>query len=167
MTNQYSLADYTLTVSFVNYFNKLTTDGTSADTHSFTIGGPAETSNDKSYGGYIGNITVNRTESLWSTSGDYTGGYVHNKNLNKTGTVSVQINQLSDAVIKLIKIFELYYDDDATINLTITNIATNTTIALCTDCKISTIPQLSFGNSATTQPWTFTCGVIDFPLTNL
>lgn len=110
-------------------------------------------------GDAIGSISLSVGE-MWSTKGYATGAWVHEKSLDRHGTASVSINQLSPTVAKLIQLAKLYYGEDYNgFTLTITDISGNK-IATCTDCYITGIPQQSFGTSASDQTWSFTCGRI-------
>lgn len=160
MLNRYSLTDYTLAVTI----NGSNIDG--IDNTNFIIGGPAARTDNDNYGGYIGSITVSRSAEMWKTTGDYTGGYIHVKNLDRTGTVKVSINQLSDNIIRLSKILNICENknnenDDLSIDLMITHAATGKSIVVCTDCRITKIPDQTFSSDPSNQEWTFTCGVID------
>ena len=162
MLNRYALADYQLTVKVSSNIN---IPGISGE--SFTIGGPASTSynSEGSQGGYIGDITISRKASMWTTDSDYTGGYVHVKNLDRTGTAKVSLNQLSDNIIRLNTIFSLCEargtSENEAITLIVTNSATNKVVATCTDCRIVKQPDQVFANSPTMQAWEFTCGIVD------
>lgn len=118
-------------------------------------------------GTYMGNISVNRESNVYEVQGDNTGSYVFNQNLNKTGTVTLSINQLSDDVIKLKRIVEWCYTHEIS-PFTIT-VRSNTlestsvkTVCICNDCLVQGVPTQSFGDAATNQTWTFICGKIDF-----
>lgn len=113
-------------------------------------------------GNYLESVSVSNENTLWSTTGYATGAWVHNKNLAKTGTVTISLNQLSDQVAKLITLCETYYGGDYEgFTLTLTK-NDNTKICTCIDCYISKIPTQSFGTSAANQSWVFTCGKITF-----
>lgn len=160
---RYSLADYILSVKVPDelrvIFGADSTDETNSLDNVISIGGN---------GSYVGQIQISLKEAMWSTNGDHTGSWVHNKNLNKTGTLEVQLNQVSDQIKVLIRLYETYYSSDTiTEGLTITvNKAVGggnqETVCTCTDCYIQEIPNQSFGDNAATQDWIFTCGKIDF-----
>ena len=162
MLNRYALADYQLTVKVSS---NIGIPGISGE--SFTIGGPADASynSEGSQGGYIGDITISRKAAMWSTESDYTGGYVHVKNLDRTGTARVSINQLSDNVIRLNTIFKLCEargtSENEALTLIVTNSATNKVVATCTDCRIVKQPDQTFSTNPNMQPWEFTCGIVD------
>ena len=63
-------------------------------------------------GSYLGSIAVGLATSMFSTSGYPTGGWVHNKNLDRHGTTTVTLNQLSDKVAKFIQLCKLFYQED-------------------------------------------------------
>ena len=155
MINRYALVDYILSITFTG--NQIS--GISGNT--FSIGGPAASTG----GGYIGEITLSRSAEMWKTTGDYTGGYVHTKNLDRTGTVKVTINQLSDDIVRLNTIFNLYEQsntsNDRQLTLSVMNAATGDTVATCTDCRIVKLPDQVFGTDVASQDWEFTCGIIN------
>lgn len=141
----YSLASYILTISNISSEFGLT---------NIQIGGQ---------GSMLDSITLSRNENLYETVGDPTGGYVHNKNLNKTGTIALSLSQLSANVGKFITLVNIYARTDITDGLTITLVDTEgNIIATCTDCFPQGVPEQTFAGSAGTQNWQFTCGKIDF-----
>lgn len=160
---RYSLADYILSVKVPDelrtIFGSNSVDETNSLDNVISIGGN---------GSYVGRIQISLKENMWTTSGDKTGSWVHNKSLNKTGTLEVNLNQVSDKIKILIRLYETYYSSDTiTEGLTITvNKAVGggnqECVCTCTDCYIQEIPSQSFGDTAQDQTWTFTCGKIDF-----
>ena len=113
-------------------------------------------------GSYLGSITIGGLPNLWDTTSFATGGWVHNKNLSRTGTVNITLNQLSDAVAKFIQLCNTYYTGDfdgLTLSLTDRN---GQLVAECIDCYIQKIPDQSFNESSSDQTWTFTSGKISF-----
>ena len=113
-------------------------------------------------GSALDSIIIRPGNQLWSTQGYPTGGWVHSKNLAKNGTVELSLNQLSDQVVKLVRLCETYYTADYD-GFTLT-LSTNdgTKLCTCTDCYIQAIPAQEFGAQAANQTWTFTCGKITF-----
>ena len=143
---KYSLANYVLSIKpndeFIN-----STFGT------ISIGGE---------GSYLDTVTISTSNSLWSTDSYATGAWVHNKNLARNGSVTVTINQMSDAVAKLKQMCKTFYGGDYngfTLTLTNNNVEN---VATCIDCHISKIPDQTFGSSATNQSWEFVVGQITF-----
>lgn len=150
---KYALANYQIAISINdNQLRSLFSD-------EIVIGGT---------GTYMGNISVSRNNNVYEVEGDNTGSYIFNQNLNKTGTVTLSINQLSDDVIKLKRIVEWCYTHEISpFTITVRSNATERdsnvkTVCTCNDCLVQGIPPQSFGNTATTQTWTFICGEIDF-----
>lgn len=142
---RYSLANYLLSLKSENgEINEII--------GSVTIGGE---------GSAVGLISVEYNESLWSTTGFPTGGYVHNKNLSKTGQITVSINQLSDKVAKFIQLCNISYGgNDDSLTISISDNDANQIICSAIDCYITKIPNQEFGASASEQSWVFTCGKI-------
>lgn len=168
--NRYSLADYSVTFSFPS--SGITIFGISLGQKSFTIGGPGETGQ----GSFVGEIKVTRNKEMFTTEGDVTGSYVHSRNLDKTGTVEIQLRQVSSQILDLLKACKRY--ESATNvksveGMTITINAplgefdvnqSNLVIAKCTDCFPTKVPDQVFSETAQMQTWTFTCGKVSYPM---
>ena len=143
---RYSLADYILSIK--------PNDPTINDSFgTITIGGE---------GSYTDSLSLNPTENLYSTTGFSTGAWIHDKNLSRVGTATLNISQMSEQVRKFIMMAETFYAGDYD-GFTLT-LSTNTgdKVATCVDCYIQKIPEQSFGRTASNQSWTFTCGKISF-----
>jgi len=163
MIHTYSLADYQLTIGLSDsvasllglrdsYGNLLT---------NFSIGGPGENGE----GSFVGQIVVNRAQDLFTTTGDATGSWVHDKNLNRTGTITIDITQISDTIVTLVQlcqIFESIQSNMPGLQLTINSVASSTAETMVTgkDCYIQKLPELTLGESAGRLSWVFTCGQI-------
>ena len=144
--SRYCLSDYTVTFGFSN--SVLTS--TFGD---LKIGGQGSTTD---------SITVTKEQNLYSVNGYATGGYVHNKNLSKVGTVSLSINQLSNDTAKLSNLYKFYEQNDyAGFTITVKDKGLRT-VAKCSDCYPSNQPERSMQSEAQNMTWEFTCGVIDF-----
>ena len=142
---RYSLAKYLLSIKSENFeINDII--------GSVAIGGE---------GAAIGSISVKYDNDLWSTEGYSTGGYVQNKNLSRTGSISVEINQLSDKISKFIQLCNISFSGiDDPLTLSIIDNDSNQIIASGIDCHIRKIPDQEFKNEASNQTWEFTCGKI-------
>lgn len=144
---RYSLSNYILTLtpkdnSIKNIFG------------SISIGGEGDT---------LDSISVNQEGTLFSTTGYSTGGWVHSKSLQRNGTFSISLSQLSDKVVKFIRLCEMFYSKDYDgFDITIVSNSENKTVCVGTDCYIASIPNQSFGSSAANQTWNFTAGKITF-----
>lgn len=163
MIHTYSLADYQLTIGLSDsiasrlglrdsYGNLLT---------NFSIGGPGENGE----GSFVGQIVVNRTANLFTTTGDATGSWVHDKSLNRTGTITIDITQISDDVVTLVQlcqIFESVQSNMPGLELTINSVASSTAATMVTgrDCYIQKLPDLTLAETAGKLSWAFTCGQI-------
>lgn len=162
-TNRYALADYQITVtvpSGVSYQTTLAGAGITSGT-TITIGGPGE--GEGKYGSYVGSINVKRTKDLWTTEGDATGSWVHNKDLNRTGTIEVEITQVSEQVVQLVYLcsaYESVADAVEGLHLEVKNIASGRNIVDAIDCYINKIPDHPFQDTAQKLTFTFTCGRI-------
>ena len=113
-------------------------------------------------GNYLESMTLSYASAVFSTQGYATGGWVHDKNLDRHGTVSITLNQLSDKVAKFIQLVKLSLSGDYEgFTLSLSDVDGNK-IATCVDCYISQIPEQSFASTSQTQTWSFTCGQINF-----
>lgn len=166
MTNRYSLADYIVTIKLPSA-NALPSEYANLANKEIKIGGPGESIG--SIGSFIGQISITRSNNQWDTNGDVTGSWVHNQNLSKVGTVEIQINQVSDNVIRLIQLCNIYNTTSIREGLSITVTPatgeSTTTYADCVDCYPTKIPNQVFGSTAANQTWSFTCGMVNFPVT--
>ena len=141
----YSLANYKMTITSSDA-NLVSVFG-----ESMTIGGN---------GSQVGSFSVSPNESIHSKQTYATGGYVFSKNYDRSGTISVNLNQLSDEVGKFKNLVKLYYGGDyGTLTIVLTN-NENEKVVECIDCLPQGIPTQSFGDSASAQTWTFEVGKI-------
>lgn len=159
--NRYSLADYTVKIVFPE---NLTSGGVAIGQKIATIGGPGEVGDE---GSFVGEIKIERKTEAWTIEADNTGSWVHNQNLDRTGTVTLNIRQISDDVIMLSMLAAAY---EAKANrlvqgLTITVLIGDTEVAVADDCYISKIPTFTFGAKAEEQTWSFNAGRITFKQT--
>lgn len=157
-TSRYSLADYTVTITIPSLLGMSSTQ--------ISIGGPGENGQ---YGSCVGEIKVTRNKELWTTEGDPTGSWVHNKDLNRTGTVEINLRQVSNQIYKLMQICQLYEGASRSVEgLTITVNPVNdfgspvTEFIVCDDCMITKIPDQDYTDTAKEQQWVFTCGRVSF-----
>lgn len=159
---RYSLTDYILSIKVPDdlrdVFLTSSSETTDESANRISIGGD---------GSYIGSIkTTSNTQ--WSTEGDATGSWIHNKSKNKTGTITVELNQLSDVVLKLTRLIETYYSADTiTSGLTLTiskATGAGNSVDVCTgiDCYLTKQPDGSWEDSAKTMSFEFTCGKITY-----
>lgn len=161
MIHRYSLADYQLIIGIpLSVAQKLNLKDEQGNLlTSFAIGGPGENGE----GSFVGQINASRTENLWGTEGDATGSWVHNKNLNRTGTIELQITQISDVVIELAQLCDIYesiQENVEGLTLTINSSATDesTPMVTGTDCYIQKQAELTLQPTAQPLTWVFTCG---------
>lgn len=145
---RYSLANYILTIANDN-------SDVTALFGDVQIGGEGDA---------VSSINVNYATDLWSTSGYATGAWVHNKNLDRHGTIDISVSQLTDAVAKFKQFVNLFYsasdsNDVQGSTLTLSDTEGNA-IAICEDCYPTRIPQQTFADAAGEQTWSFTAGRI-------
>lgn len=144
---RYSLADYILVVAIPASMSSALGIDTIA------IGGQ---------GSYVGSIKTSMNKEVWTTEGDNTGSWVHNKNLDRTGTCEVSVNMLADVVTKLKRVCGIYYTSSGIkdgLTMTISN-NDGKIIATMNDCFVSKIPDQVMEATAGQQSWSFTCGQI-------
>lgn len=144
---RYCLANYILTADIP--------EDIGFGTQSVSIGGE---------GSYMDNVTVIMNESMFSTQGDYTGSWVHVKNLNQTGRIQISIKQVSDKIATFKALVNIYRNlDSEASGMTLTLRDTlNNTICIAEDCVIEKNPDQTFANEPDNQTWTFLCGKINF-----
>lgn len=159
MLNRYSLADHTVKVTFPEGFN---VNGTNLGGLVLTFGGAGNNGID---GSFLGEIAVSRSRDTWTTEGDVTGSWVHNKSLDRTGTVTLNLRQISDDVVRLQMLANAFELNDS-VGCQIIVFSKDTPVAQADDCYISKIPDQSFGDSAAMQSWGWTAGRVTFPRTD-
>ena len=145
MDRVYSLANHILTLAIPSQL------AASFGAEYVSIGGE---------GSYLNTINVSLNNDLFSTTGDYTGSWHHNKNLNATGEISVALNQMSPQIARFKRLCNLFRSGEYSgLTLTLKTLQ-GTLIATGEDCYIKKIPEQAFGNEAADQTWTFTCGKV-------
>lgn len=144
---KYSLADYILTVTVPDKLSALLGFKT------INVGGE---------GSYLDSIKFSNTSDMWSTKGDATGGWVHNKNLDLSGKCDVTLNQLHDSVARFKRVVSIYYSSSTEMQgLTLTLKDRNGGVIVTgIDCLITKTTDQEFSSEAATQTWSFTCGRI-------
>lgn len=159
---RYSLTDYILSVKVPDELRDVflgTDDTIDAKSNIISIGG------DNSY---TGSISIQNNPQMFTTEGDVTGSWVHNKSKNQTGTIHISINQVSDKVLQLVRLYQTYYASDTItegLTLTVSKATGNgnqESVCVGTDCYIQQRPDVSYGDTASTQEWVFTCGRVSF-----
>jgi hypothetical protein len=144
----YSLASYILTIQIPDEV------ALKFGTNTISIGGQ---------GSYVGSISLANSKDTFSTVGDDTGGWIHNKSLDRTGSATISLNQLAESVGQLIRLFNIYFnlDDVEGLTLTLTSSA-GKLIATGTDSLVTRIPNQDFNSTASEQSWTLTIGQLIF-----
>lgn len=158
MINRYSLADHLVKITLPA---NLTVGGANIGGTVLSIGGPG---NNGQTGSFVGEITVERNTDTWTTEGDPTGSWVHNKSLNRTGSVAMQLRQVSDDVVRLQMLAQVFENGDFP-GCKIEVFSGTDTVARAEDCYITRIPSQVFGDSAAMQTWGWTAGRVTFPAT--
>lgn len=143
---RYSLADYRLSI----------------DSNDPTIKSMFGTISIGGEGSYLGSVIVSQNSALWNTKGFATGAWVHDKNLDRTGKCQINIHQLANDVVKLIRLCNIYYSGNYGSSTIIVSDNLGNKVATCNDCFIEKIADQSFSESSENQSWTFTCGKVIF-----
>lgn len=163
MIHTYSLADYQLTIGLNDNIASLLglTDQYGNILTNFSIGGPGENGE----GSFVGQIVINRAKELFTTVGDATGSWVHDKSLDRTGTITIDITQISDDIVILVQlcqIFESVQSSMPGLELTINSVSSNVSNTMITgrDCYIQKLPDITLGETSGKLSWVFTCGQI-------
>ena len=144
---KYSLANYILTIKA----NDPAMNGIFGSSNSVSVGGE---------GSYTDSINISMNSQIWQTTGFATGGWVHDKSLDRTGMATVSLSQLSDRVAKFKTLCNMYFSGDYEGLTMILNDSDGNEVAKCEDCFVTKIPDQSFGSKASMQNWSFTCGKI-------
>lgn len=107
-------------------------------------------------------ISISYKDTLWETESYATGAWVHNKNLSRVGTISLNLNMLSEYTAILTRLCKQYYSINNYGGLTISISDRNgNEIAKGIDCYPVKIPDLNLQATAQMNEWQFTCGQID------
>lgn len=153
MQRTYSLSRYILSITTSNLeYQKIIGAN-------FTLGGTGEIADN-----FLNSITFSTNGTLYTVKGNARGSYVFDKSLDKTGTVTVNLNQLSEAVARFKQLAEYMYthDDDSTLTMTLKAGESGEEIVTCTDCLIQSIPGQDFSSTSSDQTWTFVVGRINY-----
>jgi hypothetical protein len=113
-------------------------------------------------GSYVGSVRASQTNDLFTTKGYATGDWVHNKNMDRTGTVEISLNQLAEKVGVLMRLINYYFlgdYDGATISIVDKS---GKHVCSASDCYPAKPADQDFGAEAADQTWTFTCGKVTF-----
>lgn len=141
----YSLANYKMTITSSDR-NLIAVFG-----ESMTIGGN---------GSQVGQFSVSLNAEIHGIDAYATGGYVYSKNYDRSGTIGVQLNQISDEVGKFKNLVKLYYGGDyGTLTIVLSN-NENEKVVECIDCLPNKIPDQEFSSEAGNQTWEFLAGKI-------
>ena len=147
---KYSLANYILSI-------KIPQELKAVFGEDFIVGGAG----DNQRGSYTTSIDVSRNQDLYTLKADATGSWVHEKNLNQSGTISVNLNQMAPVGAKLTKLFYALsaYSGNQEITMTICG-NDSTPIITANDCVLANIPDLQLQSSVNDRTWTFNCGQV-------
>lgn len=147
---QYSLTDYILTITPKD--EKLSALGP------IVFGGQGNAA-----GAVYDSVTFEMTNNIFSTETFAAGGYVHNKNNNSSGTVTISLSQLHPNLAKLKRYARDYgsrFVQGCTITLTDANNA-NGEVASALDCVPQNMTSQVFGETAGRQSWVFLAGKVN------
>lgn len=160
MINRYSLADHRVVVTLPEnfYIGSVNVGG-----KQIVFGGAGETGME---GSFMGQISITRNSEMFTTTGDVTGSWVHNKSLDRTGTVELQIRQISDDVVKLRMICMALEEAETQSDGILIEVYNNDDLVeKAEDCVIQKQVDDVLGESADNQTWTWLAGRVTFPQT--
>jgi len=144
---KYSLVEYLLTITFPAQMER------EMGIKTLTIGGE---------GSYTDSFEFNQSRDVYSTTGDATGSWIHSKSMDRTGTAAISLSQVSNQIVQLTRLFNLYYNSDVIdegVTITLRDNSSKT-IATCNDCFITKVPAINIRETPQNRTWTFTCGQI-------
>lgn len=147
----YSLSKYKLAIQLPETFAAKV--GLAGD-NTITIGGE---------GSYLDSLSYEYNKEMYSTKADATGSYVHDKSLDKSGTITITINQMSPQIALFKKIVNLYYqsgDDYEGLQLSLKDLSAQEVMA-AESCFFTKIPNQDFGQESGNQAWVITSGRIN------
>lgn len=163
MLHIYSLSDYQLTIGIPEIVARdlQLTDAEGNFLTSYQIGGPGLNGE----GSFVGRIQVQRDENAWETQGDKTGSWVHNRSRNKTGKITLDLNQISDQTIDLYQLCKIYESIEGNYEGLTLTINTNSSdesspLAKGIDAYITKQPDYPLDETAGNLTWEFTCGQV-------
>lgn len=149
---QYSLLDYTLSV--------IIKEAPGADANALEVDIPIGGA-----GKYLGSITVTKSTDNVTKTVDATGAGVFSFSNDHSGTVDIEISQVSDVVGEIIKkIVDKYYQDYDTAGIetdwkrTVLDIVISKNdqkVVEATDCMLVKMPDLGIGNEVATRTFSF------------
>lgn len=113
-------------------------------------------------GSYVGSIRASQTNDLFTTKGYPSGDWVHNKSMNRTGTVELTLNQLADKIGILINLVNSYFQADYSGCTIVVDSKEGKNVFTAKDCLPVKPADQEYGAEAADQTWTFTCGKVSF-----
>lgn len=146
---QYSLLDYSISVTL-----KESLDTTTGTVLNIPIGG---------VGKYLGSISIAKETENISKAVDATGAGVYSYTHNHSGTITVEISQLSDAVREILANIHAKYSGvsagapalykSAILDITISK--SNDQVIVATNCMLTKMPDLTLEAEAGTRTFEF------------
>jgi len=147
----YSLSKYLLSLQLPEAFASSVGLGNNS---SLVIGGE---------GSYLDTLSYDYNSDMYTTKADATGSWVHDKNLDLSGKITISIHQLSPSISLFKKIVKLYYqsgNDYDGLTLTLKDLSGNE-IMTALDCFFIKIPTQEFKAESDNQSWDLTSGRIN------
>lgn len=146
---QYSLLDYSVSVTL-----KESLDAATGTVLNIPIGG---------VGKYLGSISIAKETENISKAVDATGAGVYSYTHNHSGTITVEISQLSDAVREILANIHAKYSGvsagapalykSAILDITISK--SNDPVIVATNCMLTKMPDLTLEAEAGTRTFEF------------
>jgi hypothetical protein len=140
---QYSLLDYNISI----------TAKTTGITYSIPVGG---------IGSYLGSITVAKSTDQISKTVDATGSGVFSYSHDHSGTIDIEISQVSEKVGDIInKIMDYYHSETigdwkkGLVDIEITKIGQSKPVIDASDCMLVKMPDLAIGAEVAMRTFSF------------
>lgn len=158
----YSLADYDFAIRSIDR------DGTVNDKFNLTLGGA---------GNFLGSVKVDFDGEVWSKEADVLGNVVFTKSYDRSGSITISLNMLSENVQWFNRILQVYYsgairssnysqEDDPmfSINIYRAGVSKSSTPEVeATYCMLKANPSIEFGDTAAMREYTFLAAEIGTP----
>ena len=136
---QYSLLDFSISITFKK------------KTYNIPLGG---------FGSYLGNISISKNTDNISTTVDSTGSGVFSFSADNSGTIEIEITQVSDKISQIIQNMQNYYQStvsgdwkNALVDITIHKNAIP--IIEATNCMLVKMPDWTAGPEVSTRTYSF------------
>lgn len=145
--SRYSLADHVVTFTAIQGANSGT------DLFTFEIGGQ---------GSFLGSLNISWNADTWSQQMDATGSGSYSKNYDRSGTITLSLNQVSEKTILMDRLFQSYHlsdSDDIVYKVTISR--GSKTLVEASYCVLKKLPEYVAEEEAGVRAYEFLSMLID------